>query len=127
MGLLLLWTVMVMAEPEQSIVPAMIVYCTDGSRRVVALDDTDVTDLIVLQTGQSLSVDIPESQNSGVRSITFAMVAAEEIPTTIESIDNTIVRGVEKIVRDGQIFIRLQTQNGTILEYDIHGNQITTK
>ena len=127
MGLLLLWTVMVMAEPEQSIVPAMIVYCTDGSRRVVALADTDVTDLIVLQTGQSLSVDIPESQNSGVRSITFAMVAAEEIPTTIESIDNTIVRGVEKIVRDGQIFIRLQTQNGTILEYDIHGNQITTK
>ena len=119
---LLLWAVMVMAE--QPMMPAMIVLGTNGSRQVVQLDATAITDLIVLQTGQSLSVDIPESQISDIRSITFAMVAAEEIPTAIERTENPIVRGVEKVVRDGQVIIRLQMHSGTIVEYDIQGNQI---
>ena len=122
---LLLWAVTVMAE--QSLVPAMIVYGTDGSKQVVQLDATNVTDLVVLQNGQSLQVDIPEAQKSGVRSITFAMVNAGEIPTAVEDTENPIVRSVEKVVRDGQVIIRLQTQNGAILEYNIQGNQITTK
>ena len=122
---LLLWAVTVMAE--QSLVPAMIVYGTDGNKQVVQLDATDVTDIIVLQNGQSLSVDIPESQVSGVRSIIFAMVDASEITSAIESTEAPIVRGVEKVLRDGQVILRLQMQNGTILEYDIKGNQINNK
>ena len=122
---LLLWAVTVMAE--QSTVPAMIVYGTDGNKQLVQLDATNVTDFVVLQDGKSLSVDIPESQKSGIRSITFAMVASKEIPTAIEEVENPIVRSVEKVVRDGQVIIRLQTQSGTILEYNIQGNQITTK
>ena len=120
---LLLWTVTVMAE--QSLVPAMIVYGTDGNKQVVQLDATNVTDLVVLQSGKSLSVDIPESQICGVRSISFSMVKVDE--TAVENTENPIVRSVEKIVRDGQVIIRLQTQNGVTIEYNIQGNQITTK
>ena len=122
---LLLWAVTVMAE--QSMVPAMIVYGTDGNKQVVQLDATNVTDLVILQDGKSLQVDVPEAQKSGVRSITFAMVNASEIPTAVEDTENPIVRSVEKVVRDGQVIIRLQTQNGAIIEYSIQGNQITTK
>ena len=122
---LLLWAVTVMAE--QSLVPAMIVYGTDGNKQVVQLDATNVTDLVVLQDGKSLSVDIPESKITGIRSITFAMVAAEEITTDVENTENPLIRSVEKVVRDGQVIIRLQTQNGATIEYNIQGNQITTK
>lgn len=121
---LLLWVVM--AEATPSVVPAMIVHGTDGNKQVVQLDATDVTDLVVLQTGLSLSVNIPEAQISGVQSIIFAMVAAGEI-TAIESTEAPIVRGVEKVLRGGQMILRLQMQNGTILEYDIQGNQINYK
>ena len=124
---LLLLAVIAMAESKPSVVPAMIVHGMDGSRQVLQLDATDVSDLIILQAGQSLSVNIPESHVSGVRSIIFAMIAADEIPTAIESIEPTIVRSVEKVVREGKVIIRLQMQNGAILEYDIQGNQLTNK
>ena len=124
---LLLWAVMVMAESKPSVVPAMIVHGTDGNKQVVKLDATDVTDIIVLQNGQSLSVDISEAQISGIRSIIFEMVDASEITSAIESAETPIVRSVEKVLRDGQVILRLQTQNGTILEYDIKGNQINNK
>ena len=124
---LLLLAVIAMAESKPSVVPAMIVHGMDGSRQVLHLDATDVSDLIVLQTGQSLSVNIPESHVSGVRNIIFAMIAADEIPTAIESTEPTIVRSVEKVVREGKIIIRLQMQNGAIHEYDIQGNQLTNK
>lgn len=124
---LLLLAVIAMAESKPSVVPAMIVHGVDGSRQVLHLDATDVSDLIVLQTGQSLSVNIPESHVSGVRSIIFAMIAADEIPTAIESTETPIVRSVEKVVREGKVIIRLQMQNGAIHEYDIQGNQLTNK
>ena len=123
---LLLWAATMMAEPQSSLVPAMIVHGTDGGRQVLQLDATGVTDLVVLQNGHSLSVDIPESQISGFRSITFAMVDASEI-TAIESAEVSLVRGVEKVLREGQMILRLQMQNGTILEYNIQGNQIINK
>ena len=124
---LLLLAVIAMAESKPSVVPAMIVHGMDGSRQVLQLDATDVSDLIILQTGQSLSVNIPESHVSGVRSIIFAMIAADEIPTAIESTEPTIVRSVEKVVREGKVIIRLQMQNCAIHEYDIQGNQLTNK
>lgn len=122
---LLLWAVMVMAEPKPSDVPAMIVYGTDGSRQVIRLATTEVTDFVVLQNGQSLSVDIPEGKVNNVRSIRFAMVDKED--TALENTDGHLVRGVEKVVLDGQVFIRLQMPDGGVIEYNIQGNQISTK
>ena len=124
---LLLWAVMAMAEAKPSVVPAMIVHGTDGGKQVVRLESTDVTDLIVLKNGLSLSVVIPETQVSGVRSITFAMIDAEEVATAVNSDIDPIVRSVEKVLRDGQVILRLQMHNGSILEYNIHGNKITNK
>ena len=94
---LLLIAVAVSAETP-SHVPAMIVHGMDGSRQVVELDATNVTDLIVLQHGQSLS--------------------------DIERAEDTLVRSVEKLIRDGQVILRLHTQNGGVIEYDIRGNQV---
>ena len=112
---------------QAAVVPAMIVQSTNGQKQVVQLGATDVTDLVVLQSGQSLSVDIPEAQLSGVRSLTFAMVETSEIPTTIENTESPIIRSVEKVLRDGQVFIRLHTENGSVIEYDVRGNIITVK
>ena len=119
---LLLWVVRVMAE--QPLVPTMIVHGMDGGRQVVPLDATDVTDLVVLQIGQSLSVNIPESQVSSVRCITFAVVAADEITTAIEGAEVPLVRSVKKLVRGGQVILHLQWQDGTSIEYDIQGKNI---
>lgn len=123
---LLLVAAGVMAEAP-SLVPVMILQGTDGSRQVVGLDAPNITDLVVLKNGQSLSVDIPETQVNCIRSITFAMVDAGNVPTSVERAENALVRSVEKVVRGGQVFIRLLTENGAILEYNIQGNQITTK
>ena len=124
---LLLCAVMVMAESQPSVVPAMIVHGTDGGRKVVQLEDTDVTDLVVLQIGQSLSVNIPESELSGVKSITFAMIRVDETATATENTCPHIVHSIEKMIRDGQVILRLQMQNGANVEYDIHGNKIINK
>lgn len=121
---LLLMAVVVMAEQSPSLVPAMIIYDTNGVKNVVQLDVTNLTDLIILQDSASLAVDIPESSISGVRSITFAMVSIEEIQNGIESAESPIVRSVEKVLRDGQVFIRLLLHDGSTLEYDIRGNKI---
>ena len=110
-----------------SVVPAMIVQGTNGQKQVVQLAATEVTDLVVLQSGESLQVNIPEAEVSGVRSLTFAMVEAEEIETAVERTESPLIRNVEKVVRDGQVFIRLQTENGSVIEYDIRGNRITMK
>jgi len=69
---LLLWAVMVMAE--QSLVPAMIVYGTDGNKQVVQLDATNVTDLLVLQAGKSLSVDMFFCRISGLCQVTVVLL-----------------------------------------------------
>ncbi len=123
---LLLVAAGVMAQTP-SLVPAMIVHSTDGQKQVVGLNDTNVTDLVVLQSGNSLSVDIPEAQINGIRSIAFALVDASEVPMDVESTEDTLVRSVEKVLRDGQVFIRLQTEKGGIIEYDIRGNKVITK
>lgn len=123
--LLISMAVMVSAETP-FLVPAMIVYGTDGSRQVVELDATNVTDLIVLQHGQSLSVDIPEAQINGIRSISFSMVDSGDMPSDVERAEGTLVRSVEKMIRDGQVILRLHTQDGGVVEYDIRGNKVIT-
>lgn len=111
---------------ESGLVPAMIVHGSNGVRQVVQLDATDVTDLVVLQNGQSLSVDIPEKIVSGIRAITFAMIDASDVPTAIKSAETTLVEGVEKILHDGQVLIRLRKHDGAIIDYDVRGNKIVT-
>ena len=77
----------------------------------------EVTEGSVLYNGKDLLAMAPA----------FSMVKVDEIPTAMENTEYTIVRSVEKVVRDGQVIIRLQTQNGATIEYNIQGNQITTK
>lgn len=120
---LLLFAAGLMAETP-SLVPAMIVHGTNGSRQVVPLETTAVTDLVVLQNGQTLSVDISGTQISGIKSIAFAMVESSEVPTDIGQAENTLVRSVEKIMRDGQVILRLHMQNGALVEYDMRGNKV---
>ena len=120
---LLLFAAGLMAQTP-SLVPAMIVHGTNGSRQVMPLETTAVTDLVVLRNGQTLSVDISGTQISGIKSIAFAMVESSEVPTDIGQAENTLVRSVEKIMRDGQVILRLHMQNGTLVEYDMRGNQV---
>lgn len=120
---LLLFAAGLMAETP-SLVPAMIVHGTNGSRQVVPLETTAVTDLVVLRSGQTLSVDISGTQISGIKSIAFAMVESSEVPTDIGEAENTLVRSVEKIMRDGQVILRLHMQNGALVEYDMRGNKV---
>ena len=127
LSLLLCCVAGVMAQTTPSYVPAMIVYGTDGNKQVVRLEATNVTELIMQETGQSLSLDIPEVQLSGIRTIVFAMVEARETPISIENTEPPLVKGVEKIMRDGQVVIRLQMHDGSILEYDVRGNKVANK
>lgn len=120
---LLLFAAGLMAQTP-SLVPAMIVHGTNGSRQVMPLETTAVTDLVVLQNGQTLSVDISGTQISGIKSIAFAMVESSEVPTDIGQAENTLVRSVEKIMRDGQVILRLHMQNGALVEYDMRGNKV---
>lgn len=120
---LLLFAAGLIAETP-SLVPAMIVHGTNGSRQVVPLETTAVTDLVVLRNGQTLSVDISGTQISGIKSIAFAMVESSEVPTDIGEAENTLVRSVEKIMRDGQVILRLHMQNGALVEYDMRGNKV---
>ena len=120
---LLLFAAGLMAETP-SLVPAMIVHGTNGSRQVMPLETTAVTDLVVLRNGQTLSVDISGTQISGIKSIAFAMVESSELSTDIGQAENTLVRSVEKIMRDGQVILRLHMQNGALVEYDMRGNKV---
>ena len=120
---LLLFAAGMMAQTP-SLVPAMIVQGTNGSRQVMPLETTAVTDLVVLRNGQTLSVDISGTQISGIKSIAFAMVESSELSTDIGQADNTLVRSVEKIMRDGQVILRLHMQNGALVEYDMRGNKV---
>lgn len=120
---LLLFAAGMMAQTP-SLVPAMIVHGTNGSRQVMPLETTAVTDLVVLRNGQTLSVDISGTQISGIKSIAFAMVESSELSTDIGQAENTLVRSVEKIMRDGQVILRLHMQNGALVEYDMRGNKV---
>ena len=65
---------------DANLVPAMVVQLTDGSKQVVELDYTQITDFSVLCSKGTLAVDVPEAKVTGVRSITFAMAFAKLIP-----------------------------------------------
>ena len=112
----------VLAE-DADLVPAMVVQMANGSKDVVQLDYTDVTDLSVLCSKGSLVVSVPEAKVTGVRSITFAMVKPEEV-TALEEVSALDGAKSDKVLLNGRLFIRVTMPDGKQVWYDVMGLQL---
>ena len=108
---------------DAELVPAMVVQMADGSKQVVQLDYTAVTDFSVLCNKGSLAVSVPEADMTGVRSITFAMVNQEEI-TALEEVSSLDKATTNKVLLNGKLFIRATMPNGKHVWYDVLGNTV---
>ena len=104
------------------LVPAMVVQLTDGSKQVVELDYTQVTDFSVLCSKGSLAVDVPEAEVTGVRSITFAMVEKDNTTTSLEEVSSLDKATTDKVLFNGKLFIRTMMPDGKQVWYDVLGN-----
>ena len=109
----------VLAE-DADLVPAMVVQMANGSKDVVQLDYTDVTDFSVLCSKGSLVVSVPEAELTGVRSITFAMVKPEEV-TALEEVSALDGAKSDKVLLNGRLFIRVTMPDGKQVWYDVLG------
>ena len=109
----------VLAE-DADLVPAMVVQMANGSKDVVQLDYTDVTDFSVLCSKGSLVVSVPEAKVTGVRSITFAMVKPEEV-TALEEVSALDGAKSDKVLLNGRLFIRVTMPDGKQVWYDVLG------
>jgi len=109
----------VLAE-DADLVPAMVVQMANGSKDVVQLDYTDVTDFTVLCSKGSLVVSVPEAELTGVRSITFAMVKPEEV-TALEEVSALDGAKSDKVLLNGRLFIRVTMPDGKQVWYDVLG------
>lgn len=105
---------------DAELVPAMVVQMTDGSKQVVQLDYTSVTDFSVLVSKGSLSVSMPEADVTGVRSITFAMVE-ESTTTALEEVSSLDKATTDKVLFNGKLFIRATMPDGKQVWYDVMG------
>ena len=103
------------------LVPAMVVQMADGSKQVVQLDYTSVTDFSVLCSKGALAVSVPEADVTGVRSITFAMVEKDNTTTSIEEVSSLDKATTDKVLLNGRLFIRATMPNGTQVWYDVMG------
>ena len=108
---------------DAELVPAMVVQMADGSKQVVQLDYTAVTDFSVLCNKGSLAVSVPEADMTGVRSIIFAMVNQEEI-TALEEVSSLDKATTNKVLLNGKLFIRATMPNGKQVWYDVLGNTV---
>ena len=106
---------------EAEFVPAMVVQMADGSKQVVELDYTSVTDFSVLVSKGTLAVSVPEADLTGVRSITFAMVNPNEI-TALEEVEVLEQSTSDKVLMNGRLYIRATMPNGKQVWYDVLGN-----
>ena len=105
---------------DAELVPAMVVQMADGSKQVVQLDYTSVTDFSVLVSKGSLSVSMPEADVTGVRSITFAMVE-ESTTTALEEVSSLDKATTDKVLFNGKLFIRATMPDGKQVWYDVMG------
>lgn len=105
---------------DTELVPAMVVQMADGSKQVVELDYTSVTDFSVLVSKGSLAVSVPEAEVTGVRSITFAMVKQEEI-TALEEVSSLENATTDKVLYNGRLYIRTTMPDGKQVWYDVMG------
>lgn len=101
-------------------VPAMVVHKMDGSRQIIELDNTAVTDLSVLVNKGSLAVSIPEATKTGVRSITFAMLRL----SSVEEVSYLDKATTDKMLVNGRLYIRITLSDGKQVWYDVLGNLI---
>ena len=105
---------------DAELVPAMVVQMADGSKQVVELDYTSVTDFSVLCSKGSLAVSVPEADVTGVRSIMFAMVNPNEI-TALEEVQTLEQATTDKVLLNGRLYIRATMPDGTQVWYDVLG------
>ena len=105
---------------DAELVPAMVVQMADGSKQVVQLDYTSVTDFSVLVSKGSLAVSVPEADVTGVRSITFAMVNPNEI-TALEEVTSLDKATTDKVLLNGRLYIRATMPDGKQVWYDVMG------
>lgn len=102
--------------------PAMVVQMADGSKQVVQLDYTSVTDFSALVSKGSLAVSVPEAEVTGVRSITFAMVEEDDTTTSLEEVSSLDNATTDKVLFNGKLFIRATMPDGKQVWYDVLGN-----
>ena len=107
---------------DAELVPAMVVQLTDGSKQVVELDYTQVTDFSVLCSKGTLAVSVPEAGVTGVRSITFAMVEKDNTTTSLEEVSSLDKATTDKVLFNGKLFIRTMMPDGKQVWYDVLGN-----
>jgi hypothetical protein len=106
---------------DAELVPAMVVQMADGSKQVVQLDYTSVTDFSVLVSKGSLAVSVPEADMTGVRSITFAMVKQDETTTYLEEVSSLDKATTDKVLLNGRLYIRATMPDGKQVWYDVLG------
>ena len=105
---------------DAELVPAMVVQMMDGTEQVVQLDYTAVTDFSVLCNKGSLAVSVPETEVTGVRSVTFAMVNPNEI-TALEEVQTLEQATTDKVLWNGKLFIRATMPDGKQVWHDVMG------
>ena len=106
---------------EAELVPAMVVQMADGSKQVVELDYTSVTDFSVLVSRGTLAVSVPEAEVTGVRSSTFAMVKQDDITNSLEEVSSLENATTDKVLLNGRLYIRTTMPDGKQVWYDIMG------
>lgn len=109
---------------DVSLVPAMVVQMADGSKQVVQLDYTSVTDFSVLCSKGCLAVSVPEADVMGVRSITFAMVKQNDTNAFLEDMPSLDKATTDKVLWNGNLFIRATMPDGKQVWYNVLGNLI---
>ena len=109
---------------DAEFVPAMVVQMADGTKQVVQLDYTSVTDFSVLCSKGSLAVSVPEADVTGVHSINFAMVKQDEITNSLEEVTSLENATTDKVLLNGRLFIRATGRDGKQVWYDVLGNLV---
>ena len=109
---------------DAELVPAMVMQMADGSKQMVQLDYTSVTDFSVLCSKGSLAASVPEAKLTGVRSITFAMVKQDEITNSLEEVTSLDKATTDKVLFNGKLFIRATRPEGKQVWYDVLGNLV---
>ena len=117
---LCLCSVPILAQ-DAELVPAMVVQMSDGSKQVVELDYTSVTDFSVLVSKGTLAVSVPEEEVTGVRSVTFAMVKKDETTTSLEEVSSLDNATTDKVLYNGRLYIRTTMLDGKQVWYDVMG------
>ena len=109
---------------DAELVPAMVVQMANGSKQVVELDYTSVTDFSVLISKGTLAVSVPEAEVTGVRSITFAMVKKDETTTSLEEVSSLDNATTDKVLYNGRLYIRTTMPDGKQVWYDVMGSLV---